>query len=74
MADAPPVHVTINGIAHTLPAAATVRDAVAALGLDPAVPGVAAAVGDEIVPRRLWAERPLRGGDRVEVVTAAQGG
>jgi sulfur carrier protein len=36
--------------------------------------GVAVAVNGEVVPRSLWAEASLRDGDRVEVLSAAQGG
>jgi sulfur carrier protein len=36
--------------------------------------GVAAAVNGDVVPRRLWAATVLAEGDRVEVVTAVQGG
>ncbi|MGW5370800.1 sulfur carrier protein ThiS [Streptomyces sp. NPDC004009] len=36
--------------------------------------GVAAAVNETVVPRGRWAATPLRDGDRVEVLTAVQGG
>jgi sulfur carrier protein len=36
--------------------------------------GVAVAVNGEVVPRSMWADAGLRDGDRVEVLTAAQGG
>jgi sulfur carrier protein len=36
--------------------------------------GVAVAVNGEVVPRSMWAEAGLRDGDRVEVLSAAQGG
>ena len=36
--------------------------------------GVAVAVNGEVVPRSRWAAVALRDGDRVEVLTAAQGG
>jgi sulfur carrier protein len=36
--------------------------------------GVAVAVNGEVVPRSAWPGAPLRDGDRVEVLTAAQGG
>lgn len=36
--------------------------------------GVAVAVNDEVVRRDDWDLRELRAGDRVEVVTAVQGG
>jgi len=36
--------------------------------------GVAVAVNDEVVPRGQWARRPLRDGDRVEIIHAVQGG
>ncbi|MCX2179359.1 sulfur carrier protein ThiS [Streptomyces sp. SKN60] len=36
--------------------------------------GVAAAVNETVVPRSQWAATPLADGDRVEVLTAVQGG
>lgn len=42
--------------------------------LTPARRGVAVAVNGEVVPRSSWPAARLRDGDRVEVLTAAQGG
>lgn len=64
--------VTVNGEARTLDADATVADVVHGLGTDPG--GCAVAVNDEVVPRGDWASRRLTVGDRVEVLTAVQGG
>jgi sulfur carrier protein len=36
--------------------------------------GIAVAVNGEVVPRTAWAGTPLRDGDRVEVLSATQGG
>jgi thiamine biosynthesis protein ThiS len=36
--------------------------------------GIAVAVNGEVVPRSAWAGHALRDGDRVEILTAAQGG
>jgi sulfur carrier protein len=63
---------TVNGHARDLPADHTVAGLVA--GLTTAVRGVAVAVNGEVVPRSTWADTTLRDGDRVEVLTAAQGG
>lgn len=49
-------------------------DVLATVGLEPERPGVAVAVNGEVVRRSDWAERTLEEGDRVEVVTAVQGG
>ncbi len=43
-------------------------------GIDGAVNGVAVAVNDALVPRAEWGRHLLRDGDRVEVITAMQGG
>ncbi|MEV6328245.1 sulfur carrier protein ThiS [Streptomyces sp. NPDC051909] len=43
-------------------------------GLTTAHSGVAAAVNEAVVPRSQWAATPLADGDRVEVLTAVQGG
>ncbi|MCI3244731.1 sulfur carrier protein ThiS [Streptomyces spinosisporus] len=42
--------------------------------LTPAPSGVAAALNETVVPRAQWSSTPLREGDRVEVLTAVQGG
>ena len=36
--------------------------------------GVAVAIGGVVVPRSTWAEQQLASGDRIEVLTAVQGG
>jgi len=36
--------------------------------------GVAVAVGDAVVPRGAWASTVVAPGDRIEIVTAVQGG
>jgi sulfur carrier protein len=64
--------VTVNGEPREVPAGSTLGDVVAAvtsLGS-----GVAAAVNGEVVPRGSWPATPVGDGDRVEVVTAVQGG
>jgi sulfur carrier protein len=66
------VRVRLNGEPRELPDDSTVAQAVAALTA--AAAGVAAAVNGSVVPRGAWAATPLRDGDRVEVVTAVQGG
>ncbi|MER6984738.1 sulfur carrier protein ThiS [Streptomyces carpinensis] len=42
--------------------------------LTPAPSGVAAALNETVVPRAQWSSTPLADGDRVEVLTAVQGG
>ena len=36
--------------------------------------GIAAALNETVVPRAQWSSTPLSEGDRVEVLTAVQGG
>lgn len=64
--------VTVNGEARRLEAGATVATVVA--GLTSATSGVAVAVNETIVPRTTWETTALDDGDRVEVLTAVQGG
>lgn len=64
--------VTVNGEARHLEAGATVATVVA--GLTSATSGVAVAVNETIVPRTTWEATALGDGDRVEVLTAVQGG
>jgi sulfur carrier protein len=64
--------VTVNGAARTFPAAVTVAAVVAAEVTD--VRGVAVAVNGELVPRSTWPVAAVADGDRIELLTAAQGG
>lgn len=66
--------IVLNGDAHEVEEGTTVADLVRELGRDPGRPGVAVAVGDEVVPRATWNDHALHEGDRVEVVAAVQGG
>ena len=68
------MRVELNGREIELPAAATVRDALAAAGVDGDARGVAVAVGGEVVRRDEWEIRELADGAAVEVVRAVQGG
>ncbi len=64
--------VTVNGQALELAAGATVAAVVAVL--TSAAAGVAVAVNEVVVPRDAWESTALDDGDRVEVLTAVQGG
>ncbi|MFI5755333.1 sulfur carrier protein ThiS [Streptomyces sp. NPDC051569] len=66
------VTVSVNGEPRELAAGTTLGALVAAL--TPAPSGVAAAVNETVVPRGHWSATPLGDGDRVEVLTAVQGG
>ncbi|MFI7086044.1 sulfur carrier protein ThiS [Streptomyces anulatus] len=66
------VSVSVNGEGRAVPAG-TDLDALVAT-LTPARSGVAAAVNESVVPRGQWATTTLGEGDRVEVLTAVQGG
>lgn len=69
---APALAITVNGEPREVPAASTVADLVAALGLRPEV--VAVERNREIVPRARHAEVELADGDALEVVTLVGGG
>ncbi|MEV4976121.1 sulfur carrier protein ThiS [Streptomyces scopuliridis] len=66
------MNISVNGEPREL-APATTLDAVVAT-LTPASSGVAAAVNETVVPRTRWSGTPLSDGDRVEILTAVQGG
>ncbi|GAA2207234.1 sulfur carrier protein ThiS [Nonomuraea monospora] len=64
--------VVINGAAHEVADGMTVAQAVHTL--TSATTGVAVAVNDEVVTRGAWETTALRDRDRMEVLTAVQGG
>ncbi|MCD0450956.1 sulfur carrier protein ThiS [Actinocorallia sp. API 0066] len=71
------MRVLVNGAARALPEGATVADVVAQVVAAEAADagrGIAVAVNDEVVRRAVWPATPVRDGDRVEILTAVQGG
>jgi sulfur carrier protein len=52
----------------------TIAELLADLGVEDRARGVAVAVNGEIVPRALWPRHRVGAGDRVEALTAMQGG
>jgi len=66
------VNIVVNGETQELSNGTTVAALVDTLGRSPK--GMAVAINEEVVPRSTWPDVELRPGDRVEVLTAAQGG
>ncbi|MFE9200663.1 MULTISPECIES: sulfur carrier protein ThiS [unclassified Micromonospora] len=62
----------VNGAGRSVPGGATVADVVREVTGQRR--GLAVAVNGEVVPRGGWSATVLRDGDRVEVLSAAQGG
>jgi sulfur carrier protein len=62
----------VNGEPRDIPAGLTLDCLVESFSAAPA--GVAAAVNETVVPRGQWPATALADGDRVEVLTAVQGG
>lgn len=71
-APAASVTVSVNGAARVLAGPVTLDVLVATLTAAPS--GVAAALNETVVPRGRWSATTLSDGDRVEVLTAVQGG
>lgn len=64
--------VIVNGQARDLPDGSTVASVVAEV--TEAAAGVAVALNDEVVRRGAWDATAVRDADRLEVLTAVQGG
>ena len=67
-----PIEVEVNGERRELAAGATVADLVALVAESPR--GLAVAVNADVVPRSTWTSAALQPGDRIELLSAAQGG
>ncbi|MGQ4490953.1 sulfur carrier protein ThiS [Streptomyces sp. SAS_281] len=72
MTEPTPLTVSVNG-APAVVAPGTTLDTLVATLTD-ARTGVAAALNETVVPRGQWPAAALTDGDRVEVLTAVQGG
>lgn len=68
----PGITVSVNGEPQDIATGTTLDALVTRLSAAPS--GVAAAVNETVVPRGEWRRTALCDGDRVEVLTAVQGG
>jgi sulfur carrier protein len=66
------MQVTLNGQPETLDSATTLGQLLSRLELEPI--RVAVEINEDLVPRRSFAQTPIRDGDRVEIVTLVGGG
>jgi sulfur carrier protein len=66
------MRLTVNGAPSEVADGLTVEQLVGQLAADPR--GVAVAVDGEVVPKSGWGATELAEGDRVEILTAVQGG
>ncbi|RME41326.1 MAG: sulfur carrier protein ThiS [Planctomycetota bacterium] len=66
------MQVTINGKPQEVEDDLSVADLLAVRNLEPV--RVAVEINEELVPRRRFAETPVRPGDRIEIVTLVGGG
>lgn len=66
--------VIVNGESTTLPAGASVKDAVLAAGAPGDGRGVAVALDGEVLPRSAWDLTQLEESAQLEVLRAVQGG
>ncbi|MEV7546645.1 MULTISPECIES: sulfur carrier protein ThiS [unclassified Streptomyces] len=64
--------ISVNGEPREIAAGTTLDAVVATLTTAPS--GVAAALNETVVPRGRWPHTAVGDGDRVEVLTAVQGG
>ncbi|WP_149551307.1 sulfur carrier protein ThiS [Streptomyces marokkonensis] len=67
-----PVTISVNGERREVEPGTALDIVVTTLTAAPS--GVAAALNETVVPRAQWPTTPLAEGDRVEVLTAVQGG
>ena len=68
------MRVIVNGSGYEIDDGSLLPDAARAIGANPDARGLAFAVDGEVVPREEVARRPLRDGQRIEIVAAIQGG
>lgn len=66
--------IRVNGAEEILPSPILLTDWLAARHITPETAGVAVAMNGSVVRRGLWAETTIQPNDKLEIVTARQGG
>lgn len=67
--------ISVNGEPRQVQANTPLTQILVDFKIDPAsARGIAVAINDEIIRRKAWEDQKLAEGDRIEIVTARQGG
>ncbi len=66
--------ISVNGAEREVAPVRTLEELLESLELPLDRGGIAVARNEEVVPRIRWAETPVADGDRLEIITAVQGG
>jgi sulfur carrier protein len=76
MTESPPneTAVVVNGETVNAPAGSSLATVLLQRGIHVDTPGVAVALGDEVISRSAWATTIVYEGAAIEIVTAVQGG
>lgn len=65
--------ITVNGALRSVPAPVTLAELAADL-IGPVHSGIAIAVNGTVLPPDVWVAQPVIAGDRIDIITAMQGG
>lgn len=67
--------ISVNGESRQIEPNTSLTQVLREFKIDPSsARGVAVAINDEIIRRHAWQDQTLAAGDRIEIVTARQGG
>ena len=68
------IQIVVNGEPREDPVELSIGALISKRGREPEMRGIAVAVNDRVVRRADWPEVVVQEGDRVEIITASQGG
>ena len=68
------MNIKVNGETKEISPGLTLHQLLLDLEIDPARPGIAAAINQEVIPRTQWEETEIQPESEVEIIRAAQGG
>ena len=68
------MNIKVNGETKEVSPGLTLHQLLLDLEIDPSRPGIAVAIGQEVVLRSQWAETEIQQESEIEIIRAAQGG
>ena len=68
------MNIKVNGETTEISPGLTLHQLLLDLDIDPARPGIAVAIDQEVIPRTQWDATEIRQESEIEIIRAAQGG
>jgi len=66
--------ILVNGNTHDIEEERTLEELLLEFEISKEMKGIAVALNDDVIPKKMWSDTKVQSSDRIEIIRAVQGG